>query len=34
MDERIRDRIETALKDAGGQYVEVHVEEASSSTIR
>ena len=34
MDERIRDRIDAALKDAGGQYVEVHVEEASSSTIR
>ena len=34
MDERIRDRIESALKDAGGQYVEVHVEEASSSAIR
>ena len=34
MDERIRDRIEAALKDAGGQYVEVHVEEASSSAIR
>ncbi len=34
MDEGMRDRIESALKNAGGQYVEVHVEEAASSTIR
>ncbi len=34
MDEHMRDRIEAALKSAGGQYVEVHVEEASSSAIR
>ena len=34
MDERMRDRIEAALKGAGGQYVEVHVEEAASSHIR
>ena len=30
----MRDRIEAALKSVGGQYVEVHVEEASSSAIR
>ena len=34
MDDGTRDRIEAAIKGAGGQYVEVHIEEASSSTIR
>ena len=34
MDDEMRDRIEAAIKGAGGQYVEVRVEEAASSTIR
>ena len=34
MDQRIKERIESALSTADGQYVEVHVEEAASSTIR
>lgn len=34
MDERLRERIGSALKSSGGQYVEVHVEESESSAIR
>ena len=34
MDESIRERIDNALKGTAGQYVEVHVEESSSSQIR
>ncbi len=34
MDERVRERIEAALKSVDAQYVEVRVEESSSSTIR
>ncbi len=34
MDERIRDRIDSVLKAAAGQYIEIHVEEAASSHIR
>lgn len=34
MDDKMRDRIDAAIKEAGGQYVEVHIEEASSSAIR
>ena len=34
MDERMRERIEAALKGVDAQYVEVRVEESNSSTIR
>lgn len=34
MDDKMRDRIDAAIKEAGGQYVEVHIEEAASSAIR
>ncbi len=34
MDDRMRERIEAALKGVDAQYVEVRVEESSSSTIR
>lgn len=34
MDDLLRDRVETALKRAESQYVEIHIEEANSSGIR
>ena len=34
MDERMRERVEAAIKSVSAQYVEVHIEEASSSNIR
>ena len=34
MDERMRQRIEAALKGVDAQYVEIHVEEARSSNVR
>ena len=34
MDDQLRGRVEAALKKTNSQYVEVHIEEASSSGIR
>ena len=34
MDERIRDRVQAAIKSVDAQYIEVHIEEAASSNIR
>jgi TldD protein len=34
MDERMRDRVEAAIKSVDAQYIEVHIEEAASSNIR
>ena len=34
MDERIRERVEAAIKSVDAQYVEVHMEEANASNIR
>ena len=34
IDERMRERVEAAIKSVSAQYVEVHIEEASSSNIR
>ncbi len=34
MDERMRDRVEAAIKSVDAQYIEVHIEEAVSSNIR
>ena len=34
MDDLLRDRVEAALKKIDNQYVEIHIEEASSSGIR